>query len=116
MTRKVAVFAFNGEEMCFIHALMNALDMEDRGYDVKLIIEGSATRLIKESEDGKKPLAALYAKAKEAGLIDCVCMACASKMESLGNAKQQGLPLCDEMYGHPAIARYMDAGYEIIVF
>lgn len=53
MTRKVAIFAFNGEEMCFIHALMNAIDMKNRGYDVKLIIEGSATRLVKEAEGRK---------------------------------------------------------------
>ncbi|WP_321429041.1 hypothetical protein [uncultured Methanolobus sp.] len=115
MARKVAIFAFNGEEMCFIHALMNALDMKDKGYDVKLIIEGSATRLVKEAEGEKKPFTALYLKVKDAGLIDCVCRACASKMESLESAKNQELPLCDEMYGHPGMARYMDDGYEIVV-
>ncbi len=115
MTGKVAVFAFNGEEMCFIHALMNALDMKEKGYDVKLIIEGSATRLIKEAEAGKKPFTNLYTRAKKAGLIDCVCRACSAKMESLESAKQQELPLCDEMSGHPSMARYMDDGYEIIV-
>lgn len=115
MSRKVAIFAFNGEEMCFIHSLMNTLDMKDKGYDVKLIIEGSATRLVKEAEDGKKPFTALYLKAKDAGLIDCVCRACASKMKSLESAKHQELPLCDEMFGHPSMARYMNDGYEIIV-
>jgi hypothetical protein len=115
MAKKVAVFAFNGDEMCFIHALMNALDMKEKGYDVKLIIEGSATRLVKEAEGEKRPFTNLYGKAKESGLIDCVCRACATKMESLESAKQQALPLCDEMFGHPSMARYMDDGYEIIV-
>lgn len=115
MSRKVAVFAFNGEEMCFVHAVMNALDMKKKGYDVKLIIEGSATRLIKEAEEGTKSFSGLYEQAKETGLIDCVCRACSSKTGSLESAKKQSLPLCDEMFGHPSMARYMDDGYEIIV-
>ena len=115
MARKVAIFAFNGEEMCFVHSLMNALDMKEKGYDVKLVIEGSATRLVKDADGEKRPFTSLYEKAKNAGLIDCVCRACASKMESLESAKQQDLPLCDEMFGHPSMARYMDDGYEIIV-
>ncbi len=116
MTKKIAIFAFNGEEMCFIHALMNTLDLKEKGYDVKLIIEGSATRLVKEAEDEKRPFTNLYTKAKDAGLIDCVCRACAAKMESLESAKQQHLPLCNEMFGHPGMSRYIDEGYEIVVF
>ena len=39
---KIAIFAFKGEGMCFVHALLlNALlDMQEKGYDVKLIIGG----------------------------------------------------------------------------
>ena len=44
MDKKVAIFAFNGETMCFAHALLNALDMKEKGYDIKLVIEGSATK------------------------------------------------------------------------
>lgn len=29
--------------MCFVHVLLNALDMQERGYEVKVILEGSAT-------------------------------------------------------------------------
>jgi hypothetical protein len=32
---KVALFAFNRESMCFVHALLNALDMKDKGIDTK---------------------------------------------------------------------------------
>ena len=39
MEKKVAIFAFNGKPMCFVHALLNTLDMKEKGYDVKLIIE-----------------------------------------------------------------------------
>jgi hypothetical protein len=116
MKKKIAVFAFNGEPICFIHALMNSIEMKEKGYDVKLIIEGAATRLVKEAMGDKKPFTDLYEKAKNSGLIDCVCKACAAKMESLESAKEQNLVLCDEMFGHPSMTRYLEEGYEIIVF
>ncbi len=46
--KKLALFAFNGDPMCFIHILLNALDMKEKGFDGKIIIEGSATKLIHE--------------------------------------------------------------------
>jgi hypothetical protein len=116
MEKKVAIFAFNGESMCFAHAMLNALDMNKKNYDIKLIIEGSATKQVKDLLDPKNPFASLYGKVKEAGLIDCVCRACSTKMGSIKSAKEQGLPLCDEMEGHPSISRYLENGYEVIVF
>ena len=116
MNNKVAIFAFKGETMFFVHALLNALDMKEKGYDIKLIIEGSATKQIRELAEPDKPFAKVYAKVKEAGLIDCVCQACSAQTGSLESAKEQGLPLCKEMSGHPSIARYIDAGYQVLVF
>ena len=116
MIRKVAIFAFNGEPMCFAHAMLNSLDMLDKGYDIKLIIEGSATKQIKDLLDPKNPFAKLYSKVKGAGLIDCVCKACSTMTGSVKSAEEQGLPLCSEMSGHPSISRYMEDGYEVLVF
>ena len=90
MGKKIAIFAFNGEPMCFAHALMNAIDMKERGHDVKLIIEGSATKNISDLIDPTKPFSSLYMKVKKAGVMDCVCRACAQKMESLESAKRTG--------------------------
>lgn len=28
---KYVIFAFNGNQMCFVHVLLNALDMESKG-------------------------------------------------------------------------------------
>lgn len=116
MQKKIALVAFNGELMCFIHVLLNALDMEQRGYDVKVIIEGAATGLLSLLPDEKIPFTKQYTEVKEKGLIDCVCQACAVKTGSLDAAKSQGLPLCNELAGHPSLARYVAAGYEIITF
>ena len=114
MEKKVAIFAFNGEPMCFVHALLNTLDMKEKEYDVKLIIEGSATRLVKVLMDPHEPFAELYEKVKQAGLIECVCQACAAKMNSLKESEEQHLPLCREMSGHPSMAKYLEQGYQIV--
>lgn len=116
MTRKVAFFAFNGDQMCFVHVLLNTLDMKDRGYDVKLVIEGSATGLIPRFSDPDELFRALYSRVLSEGLIDSACKACCSKMGTLDSAHEQGIPLSFEMSGHPAIARYIEDGYEIITF
>ena len=114
--KKIALFAFNGEPMCFAHVLLNALDMHENGYDVKVIIEGTATKQIQELADETKPFANLYQLVKQKFLVDCVCKACAAKTGSLDAAIEQKLPLCDEMSGHPSIRRYSEQGYEVVTF
>ncbi|NPV50960.1 MAG: cytoplasmic protein [Candidatus Methanofastidiosum sp.] len=114
MQRKVAIFAFNGDPMCIVHALINAIEFNAKGYDTKLIIEGSATGLIGKLNEPGNPLNYYYARVKDEGLIDCVCKACATKSGTIEEAKKQNLKLCDELFGHPSMARYMEEGYEII--
>ena len=114
--KKMALFVFNGDPMCFIHVLLNALDMKEKGYKVKVIIEGAATKLVPELAKEDNPLHKLWEKAKSAGLVDGVCKACSNKMGTLDAAKNQNLALLDEMTGHPSVARYHDAGFEIITF
>ena len=114
--KKIAFFAFNGEAMCFVHVLLNALDFHSNGTDVKVIIEGSATKLVEVLADPSQPFANLYQQVKEKGLIDCVCQACANKMGALDAAIAQGLPLCSELKGHPSMRKYIEQGFEIITF
>ena len=114
--KKVVLFAFNGEAMCFAHVLLNALEMKSSGYDVKVVIEGEATKQVALLRNETKPFADLFRRVKSAGLIDCVCKACATKTGSANAAIQQELVLSGEMEGHPGIARYMEEGYEVLVF
>ena len=114
MTNKVAIVAMTGEMACFVHVMLNGLDMLKRGFDVKIIIEGKAPGLVKDLISPDAAFAPLYAKTKGAGLIDCVCRACAKTMGALAVIEEQGLPLCDEMSGHPSLARYIENGYQII--
>ncbi len=114
--RRIALFAFTGEAPCVAHVLLNALDMKRRGHEVKVILEGTATQQAKLLAEEGRPFANLYREAKESGLIDCVCQACAAVSGSLEAAIEQGLATCDEMSGHPSIARYLEAGYEVLIF
>jgi hypothetical protein len=114
--QKVLLVAFQGEAMCFIHVLLNALDMQQRGLAVKIIIEGMAVKLPPELVKPDHPFHTLYVKTKEAGLIEGVCKACSAKMGSLADVQAQGLPLLDDMSGHPGLGRYLADGYTLITF
>ena len=112
---KVALFAFNGDPMCFVHVLLNALDLAQKGHEAKIIIEGTTTKLVKDfHEDQSKPFAPLYKKACEQRLVSCVCKACANKTGSLQSAIEQGLAVCDDMSGHPGITRFLEEGYQVL--
>jgi len=113
---KIAIFVFNGDPMCFIHVLLNALDMNEKGYDVKTVIEGAAVKLIPEVAKSDNPLHKLWEKVKSACLIEGVCRACSYKLGTLKDAEAQGLALLDDMSGHPSMHGYRDKGYEIITF
>ncbi|MCK5128285.1 MAG: hypothetical protein KAQ68_00425 [Clostridiales bacterium] len=109
--KKIALFAFKGNSMCFVHVLLNAIDLSSKEYDVKIIIEGEAVTLIKEFEESKNPL---YKMAKEKGLIDCICKACSVKLGVYEYNQSVGIPINGEMHGHVPMAAYTDKGYEII--
>jgi hypothetical protein len=114
---KVALFGFNGDAMCFVHVMLNAFDLKERGHEVTVIIEGSATKLVETfHRDPKAPFSNLYQRLREEGLIGGVCRACAAKMGSLASAEEQGLALLGDMSGHPSIGRYLDEGYQVLTF
>ena len=114
--KKIVLFVFNGDPMCFIHVLLNALDMKERDCEAKIVIEGAATKLIPDLAKEENLMNALWEKAKNMELIDGVCKACANKMGTLKAAEAQGLNLLNEMSGHPSMARYREEGFEIITF
>ena len=114
--KKFALFVFTGDPMCFIHVLLNAIDMNTKGHEAKIIIEGAAVKLIPEMVKPGNPLKGLWNKNLEAGLVEGVCKACSNKLGTLDAAIEQDLTLLDDMSGHPSMARYRDKGYEIITF
>jgi len=115
-TKKTALFAFNGEPMCFVHVLLNALDLNKKGYEVKIVVEGTATKTLPDIAQEKNPLFGLYKDARDLGLFDGACKACSGKMGTAEEIRRLGIRLLDEMKGHPGIARYREDGFEIITF
>src|SRR5690606_37896392 len=105
------IFAFNGNLMCFLHVLLNALDMENKGMESKIVIEGEAVKLVAQMEGAKNPL---YLKARQKGMIAGICKACSAKLGVLDYNGNVGLPLLDDMSGHPSMATYITQGYQII--
>lgn len=114
--KKIVLFVFNGDPMCFIHVLLNAIDMKEKVIDVKIVIEGSAVKLIPEVAKKENPQNKLWEKVKEAGLVAGVCKACSQKLGTLKDAEAQKLRLLNDMSGHPSISKYMDDGCEVITF
>jgi len=114
--KKIALFVFNGDPMCFIHVLLNGLDLHAKGHTIKIVMEGAATALVKDLNNSGNPLQPLWQKALDLDLIEGVCKACANKMGTRKAAEALGLQQLDEMSGHPAMSSYMDNGYNIITF
>jgi len=115
-SKKAALFVFNGDPMCFIHVLLNSLNLAENGYQVELIIEGSATKLLPGLNETGNPQQRLWESVKEKGLVAGVCKACATKTGVLDACTEQGLSLLGDMSGHPAMSTYLDRGYELITF
>jgi hypothetical protein len=118
MSIKVVLFAFRGEIMCFAHVLLNALDLHALHHEVKIVLEGEATKLVKifHDEGDKAPFAQLWKNVKDRMLIDAVCKACATKMGSIKEAELEELPILGDMSGHPPMRKYLEAGFQIITF
>ncbi len=112
---KVAIFAFNGEMTCFVHALLNVLDLKARGAEARLVVEGTATKLAGEFA-GQGAFGQLFRQVLEQGLLAGFCQACAEKMGSLEEARRLGLPLLNDMKGHAGMAPFLAQGYQVITF
>lgn len=108
---KVLFYAMRGEKMCFLHVLMNALDLREKGHEVKVIFEGRSVVLAPQLADEKNPL---YLKAREAGLIAGVCRGCALQFEVAAEVERIGLPLLGDMMGHAGMAPYVAEGYQVV--
>ena len=113
---KTVIFAFRGNPMCFIHVLLNSIDLHDKGREGKIVIEGDAVTLIPEMKKPDHPLATLYQRAKEKGLIVAVCKACSMKLGVVDAVEEEGLPLFGDMANHPSMSAFLDDGYQIITF
>lgn len=113
MTR-VVFFAFRAEPLCFMHALINALDLEEKGMWGEIVLEGEATRLIPEMARPDHFLNALYLQVKSRGMLYGACQACATKMGVAEAIAAEDIPLIADVNGHPSMAPFIRQDYKII--
>lgn len=113
---KTIFFAFRDNPLCFVHVLLNGLDMAAKGMEGKIILEGEAVRLVPLMADPGHFLHPLYQKARDRGLFVGACRACSHKLEVAAAVEEAGIPLIGEMSGHPAMTAYLEQGYTILTF
>lgn len=108
---KVLFYAMNGDKMCFLHVLLNALDLSEEGAEAKIIFEGSSVKLPSLLDEEKNKL---YLKAIDAGLIAGICAACSRALGVYEANAALGLPLLDDMNGHAGMRSYVESGWEVV--
>ncbi len=114
--KKSVLFAFQGNPMCCIHVLLNALDLHERDMGGQIVIEGEAVTLVPQMSKPDHLLAQLYQQVKGAGLIAGACRACSTKLGVIEAVEQEGISLLGDMSGHPSMGGYMQEGYQVITF
>ena len=113
---KAALFVFNASPMCFVHVILNALDMHARGDAVQIVMEGESIQLVEQLAQPDHWLHGLWQKACDQKLVAGACKACAQKLGVRPGFEDHGLALLDDMNGHPGMAAFREKGYEIITF
>ncbi|HZW97929.1 MAG: hypothetical protein GX834_04020 [Clostridiaceae bacterium] len=109
--KKVLFYAMEGKKMCFMHVLMNALQLHEQGYEVKIIFEGESVKLPAQLEnEGNK----LYLSARKNGLLAGICLGCSLQLGVLEMNEAVGLPWLDDMNGHAGMLSFVEDGYEVI--
>ncbi|HQD37069.1 MAG TPA: hypothetical protein PKV92_08255, partial [Thermodesulfovibrio thiophilus] len=111
---KIALFAFRGESMCFIHILLNAIQMNEKGMEVKIVLEGEATKLVPELISEQSFLNNFFKKAWNNNLIAGICKACAQKMGTLDSALSYGFNILEDMSGHAGMSQFIEKDYKVI--
>ncbi len=114
--KKTVLFAYRGDPMCFVHVLLNGLDLHEKGLGGGIIIEGDAVKLIPEMAKSGHFLHQLYTKAREQEIIVGACRACSTKLGVKDEVEQLGIQLIGDMAGHPAMSDYISKEYTIITF
>lgn len=110
---KYLIYAMEGEEMCFLHALMNAKQLKENGYEVKMILEGASVKLPDVLHANGNPL---FKKLVEDGTIVGVCEACAKSLGVYERNQELGMNFISDMNGHAGVLDYVKDGYEVMVF
>ncbi len=114
--KKMIFFAFRGDPLCFIHVLLNSIDMHEKGMESGIILEGESVKLVAEMAKPGHFLHQLYTKAKEKNLIIGACKACSNKLGATEAVTKEKIALIGDMSGHPAMTDYIEQDFTVLTF
>ncbi|MFX1284229.1 MAG: cytoplasmic protein [Promethearchaeota archaeon] len=103
---------FNNNKGIFTHILLNVFDLAEKGYNVGIVFESEACKLITEYENKKYEK---FEKLKEKNLVAAVCKVCAKAMGALESAERQGFPIDDTLHGHPSLESWINNGFNVML-
>ena len=110
--KKQLFVLFNYNKGIFTHILLNVFDMVDKGYEVGIVFESEACKLISDYEAKKYDK---FEKLKAQKLVVAVCEVCAKALGALESAQRQGLPIDGTLSGHPTLESWMKTGFHIML-
>ncbi len=121
MQRKLLFLLFAEDTCRQRHAFMYALDLNKKGYDTKIVLEGAATKCLSELSNTDSTFAKLFAEAKKRNMLAGICSTAAQGCGVPGRAvldiaKDEGLTALADLDGHAGIEPFVRDGYEIVVF
>jgi len=114
--KKVVLFAFRDDLPCFIHVLLNAIEMHEKGYEAKIVLEGASVKLVALLADEANHMHKLFESTKELGLFAGACRACSHMMGATAAVEKEKLTLLDDMHGHPGMHGFIEAGFTVLTF
>ena len=121
MTRKILFVLFAEDGCRQNHCFKHALDLDEAGHEVKIILEGRATACIRRLGDESPAFTALFDAAMTKKLVHGTCKAATggcghpdASVDGLQLARDRGLLLLDELDGHAGIRNFVDEGYELV--
>jgi hypothetical protein len=119
--RKLLFLLFSDDACRQNHALMYGIDLYQKGHEVKILIEGQATRVLNEITDPDSHTGELLRQAHKIGIVAGTCARASSGCSSNDPARNvaeiaraHGIDLLSDMDGHAGIESFVHDGYEIV--
>ena len=103
---------FNDNKGVFKHILLNVFDLAQKGYEVGIVFESKACKLISEYENTQYEK---FKRLKDKSLVAAVCEVCAKAMGALESAQRQGLTIDGTLHGHPSLESWIKTGFHVML-
>lgn len=109
--KKILLYGMTGEKSCFMHVLLNAVQLSEGGAEVRVVFEGASVKLAPALAAEQNPV---YLKAKAMGLLAGICLACSKTLGVYEQNAALGLPMLSDMSGHAGMKPFVDQGYDVV--